>query len=153
MNLLMTAPLYDNRGNIRYIIGAQVDISGLIQDGRGLDSFERTLNDRSEHDRDRDRAESGDALSKKSLKKLNEFGQLLSMDESSVLERSQSRGSSVNDGMRSEVDSMRAGSRRDREHGPRQARRMLDMRRRTFRKDGPFPRRVRRVSCQVSTRT
>ncbi|KAF2209663.1 hypothetical protein CERZMDRAFT_69800 [Cercospora zeae-maydis SCOH1-5] len=32
MNLLMTAPLMDSRGKIRYFIGAQVDVSGLIKD-------------------------------------------------------------------------------------------------------------------------
>lgn len=32
MNLLMIAPLMDSRGNIRYYIGAQVDVSGLIKD-------------------------------------------------------------------------------------------------------------------------
>ena len=125
MNLLMTAPLYDNRGNVRYIIGAQVDISGLIEDGRGLDSFERTLNDRSSYNKNRDSLENGDGTYKKSLRKLNEFGQMLSLDESLVLNRSSSRASSLNDGVRSEVDSVRALSRRDREYGPRQARRML----------------------------
>lgn len=125
MNLLMTAPLYDNRGNVRYVIGAQVDISGLIEEGRGLDSFERTLNDRSSYHRDLDSSENGDGISKKSLRKLNEFGHMLSLDESSVLDRSQSRPSSVNDGVRSEVDSVRGTSRRDREYGPRQARRIL----------------------------
>lgn len=125
MNLLMTAPLYDNRGNVRYIIGAQVDISGLIEDGRGLDSFERTLNDRSRSENDRESAEFGDAVSRKSLRKLNEFGQMLSVDESSILGRSHSRSSSVNDGIRSEKDSVRGSTRREREYGPRQGRRMI----------------------------
>ena len=125
MNLLMTAPLYDNRGNVRYIIGAQVDISGLIEDGRGLDSFERTLNDRSGYDRIRYSVEGVHAAWKKSLWKLNDFGQMLSLDESSMLERSRSRSSSVNDGFRSEKDSIRGSTRREREYGPRQARRML----------------------------
>ena len=43
MNLLMIAPLYDNKGAVRYFIGAQVDINGLVEGGRGLDSFERLL--------------------------------------------------------------------------------------------------------------
>ena len=86
MNLLMTAPLYDNRGNVRYIIGAQVDVSGLIEDGRGLDSFERTLNDRSYGQRDS--VDIGDASNMKHLKRLGEFGQMLSLAESSVLEQS-----------------------------------------------------------------
>ena len=125
MNLLMTAPLYDNRGNVRYIIGAQVDISGLIEDGRGLDTFERTLNDRSNQGQNRDSAEIVDTMSRKTLRKLDEFGQLLSVDESSILGRSHSRSSSVNDGIRSEKDSVRGSTRREREYGPRQPRRML----------------------------
>ncbi|KAI0515374.1 hypothetical protein F5B22DRAFT_656057 [Xylaria bambusicola] len=38
MNLLMIAPLYDNRGNIRYHLGAQVDVSGLLKECAGLGS-------------------------------------------------------------------------------------------------------------------
>lgn len=43
MNLLMIAPLYDNKGTVRYFIGAQIDVNGLIENGRGLESFERVL--------------------------------------------------------------------------------------------------------------
>ncbi|KAI0201015.1 hypothetical protein F4808DRAFT_460219 [Astrocystis sublimbata] len=39
MNLLMITPLYDNRGNIRYHLGAQVDVSGLLQKCAGLASL------------------------------------------------------------------------------------------------------------------
>ena len=107
MNLLMTAPLYDNRGTVRYIIGAQVDISGLIEDGRGLDSFERTLSDRAQ--RERDRRESGDTAGKKSLRRLGEFGEMLSVEESSVLgQGTHSRTSSFHE-RDSERGSVRGG--------------------------------------------
>lgn len=43
MNLLMIAPLYDNKGTVRYFIGAQIDVNGLVEGGRGLDSVERLL--------------------------------------------------------------------------------------------------------------
>jgi hypothetical protein len=39
MNLLMIAPLLDSRGNLRYFIGAQVDVSGLVKDCTDLDAF------------------------------------------------------------------------------------------------------------------
>lgn len=39
MNLLMVTPLYDNRGNIRYHLGAQVDVSGLLKECAGLASL------------------------------------------------------------------------------------------------------------------
>jgi hypothetical protein len=43
MNLLMMAPLLDSRGNLRYFIGAQVDVSGLVKDATDLDAFRRML--------------------------------------------------------------------------------------------------------------
>lgn len=43
VNLLLIAPLYDNKGVVRYFIGAQVDVNGLIEGGHGLESFERLL--------------------------------------------------------------------------------------------------------------
>lgn len=43
MNLLMTAPLCDSRGKIRYFIGAQVDVSGLVKECYDLESFKRLV--------------------------------------------------------------------------------------------------------------
>ena len=43
MNLLMIAPLMDSRGNIRYFIGAQADVSGLIKDCSDLDGLARLV--------------------------------------------------------------------------------------------------------------
>lgn len=43
MNLLMLAPLADSRGVIRYHIGAQVDVSGLVKECSDLPSFQRLL--------------------------------------------------------------------------------------------------------------
>ena len=95
MNLLLTAPLYDNRGSVRYFIGAQIDVSGLIEDGRGLDSFAHYLAE-SRPNRKRDSEQSLDGISQKHLKTLSEFGQMLSLDESSVFHH-HSRASSVQD--------------------------------------------------------
>ena len=41
INLLMIAPLCDSRGQIRYHIGAQVDVSGLVKDCTDLESFQQ----------------------------------------------------------------------------------------------------------------
>lgn len=95
MNLLLTAPLYDNRGAVRYFIGAQIDVSGLIEDGRGLDSFERYLSE-NRPNRNRDSDLSDEPFNQKHLRILNEFSQMLSMDESSLFTR-HSRESSVAD--------------------------------------------------------
>ncbi|KAL8961937.1 MAG: hypothetical protein Q9193_001589 [Seirophora villosa] len=94
MNLVMTAPLYDNKGTVRYFIGAQVDISGLVEEGRGLDSLERLLN---ESRRNRNSVRS--FANQNHMKALSEFGEMLSMEESSIIyEQGRSREGSVNDG-------------------------------------------------------
>lgn len=49
MNLLMMAPLLDSRGNLRYFIGAQIDVSGLVKDGTDLEAYHRMLDDRETH--------------------------------------------------------------------------------------------------------
>ena len=43
MNLLMIAPLCDSRGKIRYHIGAQVDVSGLVKDCTDLESLQKLV--------------------------------------------------------------------------------------------------------------
>ncbi len=43
MNLLMIAPLMDSRGNVRYYIGAQVDVSGLVKDCSNLDGLQQMI--------------------------------------------------------------------------------------------------------------
>lgn len=41
MNLLTLAPLIDSRGDLRYYIGAQVDVSALVMEGTGLEALRR----------------------------------------------------------------------------------------------------------------
>jgi hypothetical protein len=43
MNLQMTAPLCDSRGTIRYFIGAQVDVSGLVKECSDMESLRRLI--------------------------------------------------------------------------------------------------------------
>lgn len=45
-NLLMCAPLRDSRGNLRYFIGAQVDVSNLVKECTGLEGVQRVLADK-----------------------------------------------------------------------------------------------------------
>ncbi|KAJ5531352.1 hypothetical protein N7527_004745 [Penicillium freii] len=40
MNLLQMAPLCDSRGTIRYFLGAQIDVSGLVMEGAQMESFQ-----------------------------------------------------------------------------------------------------------------
>lgn len=43
INMLMIAPLCDSKGKIRYFIGAQVDVSGLVKDCTELESFQELV--------------------------------------------------------------------------------------------------------------
>lgn len=93
MNLLMMAPLYDNRGSVRYFLGAQVDVSGLVEEGRGLETFAKYLEDKTQYGK-RENDQPQESATKRSLRTLNEFGQMLSLDESAIFQ-SHSRCSSV----------------------------------------------------------
>ncbi|KAL9065989.1 MAG: hypothetical protein Q9157_007286, partial [Trypethelium eluteriae] len=91
MNLVMIAPLYDNKGNVRYFIGCQIDVSKLIIGGRGLESFEQLLT------QDKAEARFGEKEKHKTpLATMGELGQLLTNEEVEVVkkrDRSYSRGS------------------------------------------------------------
>lgn len=52
MNLLMVTPLLDSKGQVRYFLGAQIDVSGLAKDCSGLESL-RKLVDQDEEERRR----------------------------------------------------------------------------------------------------
>ncbi|KAF2270900.1 hypothetical protein CC78DRAFT_450289 [Lojkania enalia] len=56
MNLLMLAPLLDSRGELRYFIGAQVDVSGLVKDATDLDAFRTMLQKQDENPSSADEA-------------------------------------------------------------------------------------------------
>ena len=123
MNLLMMAPLYDNRGSVRYFLGAQVDVSGLVEDGKGLETFARYLEDKSQYGK-RDNDQPQESPSKRSLRTLNEFGQMLSLDESAIF-HSHSRCSSVHSGENGPTMSFSRGGPPRREFGVRYPRKVL----------------------------
>ena len=43
MNMLMIAPLCDSRGKIRYFIGAQVDVTGLVKDCTDMETLQHLI--------------------------------------------------------------------------------------------------------------
>ncbi|KAK7538707.1 uncharacterized protein J3D65DRAFT_341895 [Phyllosticta citribraziliensis] len=45
LNLLMMAPLLDSKGNVRYFIGSQVDVSGLARDCTDLPALKRVIDE------------------------------------------------------------------------------------------------------------
>ncbi|KAI9875478.1 MAG: hypothetical protein M1830_008420, partial [Pleopsidium flavum] len=115
LNLLMCAPLYDNKGAVRYFIGAQVDVSGLVEEGRGLESFEKLLSE----ERSRDRMQSQDST-KRSLKKLGELSQMFCLEESAVVQSHSRRNS-----LREDTSSMNHSIRGRRDQSTRPTRRVL----------------------------
>jgi hypothetical protein len=100
----MTAPLMDHCGAVRYFIGCQIDISHLIEGGRGLESFKRLLD---QDDSDKINKPLPDPLrNKPSLSVLRELGGLLNEEEIEVVRdrarasshhREQSQGSSLSE--------------------------------------------------------
>lgn len=80
MNLLLIAPLYDNKNKVRYFLGAQIDINGLIEHGSGLQSFARLLEE--------DRAaasKSNHKASQTPMAALADLGRLLNEGEMRVI--------------------------------------------------------------------
>lgn len=56
LNLLMIAPLFDSKGTLRYFIGAQVDVSGLLKEMTGMSALEQVIahgEDKSRKDEER----------------------------------------------------------------------------------------------------
>ncbi|KAL5318749.1 hypothetical protein ACEPPN_013813 [Leptodophora sp. 'Broadleaf-Isolate-01'] len=114
VNLLMCSPLYDDKGVIRYFIGAQIDVTGLVIDGLGIESF-RALLHNDETKRLEATAEQNNLQSKfsvhhpsnktkESLSKLQELSMMFSHEESDVANRN-SRGWDDS----TDADSVRSG--------------------------------------------
>ena len=76
MNMLMIAPLCDSRGKIRYFIGAQVDVSGLVKDCTDLESLQQLIQ----------REQSDNTSKNNDLRKKDEFQELSEMLNMAELE-------------------------------------------------------------------
>lgn len=99
INLLMIAPLHDDKGTVRYFLGAQVDVTGLVENGRGLEGFDRFLqyegghgaggpveNDKTRKRRNTDKRDA--------LGKLRELSEMFDLEESAIVQ-SHSRSNSM----------------------------------------------------------
>jgi len=106
MNILMIAPLHDNKGNVKYHIGAQIDASGLIEGGKGLDAFERYLSNQQAKSNYRGRSTEkqpkpsqgsqtlgSKEAKRKALEKLGELSDMFDLDEDAIVAQ-RSRSSS-----------------------------------------------------------
>ena len=86
MNLLTVAPLLDSRGNIRYFIGAQVDVTGLCKDCTDLDSL-KTLLDR-KNQKGREKASSpGNGSQPKETDEFQELTEMFNDEEMEVVRK------------------------------------------------------------------
>lgn len=108
INLLMIAPLHDNKGNVKYHIGAQVDVTRLVEKGKGFDALERYLVMQEIEKRDKEinsfsnKGDQHETRKSRSLAKLRDLSEMFDLEESAVV-RSHSRSSSFtpDDGERS----------------------------------------------------
>jgi hypothetical protein len=144
-NLVMIAPLLDNKGQVRYHIGAQVDISGLIEEGRSLESFERYLsNRRARQQKETDERQAGKRSTRvsnqsdfsdeseerhlngnqKTLKKLKDLSEMFSHEEAAVVS-SHSRSNSLGRGEDTASINSQQRRRPHTSHHSRPARRVL----------------------------
>lgn len=99
----MMAPLLDDMGHVKYFIGAQADVTGLIEKGRGIESFRSLLQHKGETTQSPFRQHPPPASdSPKPLELLKQLSQMLSRDEAEVVKQnardpeSLLRGSSSN---------------------------------------------------------
>lgn len=75
LSMVMNAQLRDSRGNIRYYLGAQVDVSGLLKNCSGLDSLTRLVEKeaRQKQQNHRDSPESEDDSPSNAIKALSQM--------------------------------------------------------------------------------
>lgn len=118
MNLLLLSPLYDNKGTVRYFLGAQIDVSSLIEDGRGLESFSQLLA------QDRSRMGFDGPLDRDPKQALRDLSQLLAEDEAEVLFKPRVQRNSI---LSHHPASIRSASTRATNNRPRSSRVILGM--------------------------
>ena len=107
MNLLMCAPLADSRGKIRYFIGAQVDVSGLVKECTELESLQRLLELQ-------ERGEAAPDIHKPDPEKKDEFQELSEMLNGGELATVRKFGGRMHHEMDEDADGVSIGSQRPR---------------------------------------
>lgn len=123
VNLLMCAPLYDDKGIVRYFIGAQIDVTGLVEEGRGIESFRMLLqnDEQPKPESEQPMKLSGsnrtayfDSRAQESLSKLQELSTMFSQEESEVVcrnSRCPDDASSTSNGVAPSVKNRNQGKR------------------------------------------
>ena len=75
----MIAPLCDSRGKIRYFIGAQVDVTGLVKDCTDMETLQQLLD--KEQDEREDRVNSGQKKVGEQKDVFQDLSEMLNMSE------------------------------------------------------------------------
>jgi hypothetical protein len=111
VNLLMCAPLYDDKGSVRYFIGAQIDVTGLVIDGSGIESFRALLRKdgptdlevtrNTDHQTFSNKTQWHDEKCREKHTQLRELSMMFSQDESDVVGKNIRGGDNVSDGSES----------------------------------------------------
>ncbi|MCJ1312431.1 hypothetical protein MMC25_006105 [Agyrium rufum] len=116
LNLVVVAPLYDNRGVVRYFIGAQIDVSGLVENGRGIESFARLLSEERARSLRSNPAKGADdhPFAKTPLQHLAELGETLSSEEARIVQEASGAVSMADDYGVDDAVRIRRTMRRDR---------------------------------------
>ena len=81
MNLLLCAPLFDSKGQVRYFLGAQVDVSGLAKDCTKLDGLKHLVEGQKQG------VDRKDPIPKSSLQCCQELGEMFDASELEVVRR------------------------------------------------------------------
>lgn len=105
MNLLMTAPLSDSRGKIRYFIGAQVDVSGLLKGCSDLEALQQLFN------KDKATKEQKEYQARKAAEAQDEFRDLAEMLNSHELDTVQIHGGKMHKENLQDTPSLDSGNR------------------------------------------
>lgn len=87
MNLLMIAPLCDSRGTIRYCIGAQVDVSGLVKECSDLESLRRLVIQTEHATENADREDEDMDSNTVSKAQFQQLSEMLNMEELEIVRR------------------------------------------------------------------
>jgi hypothetical protein len=101
-NLLMSAPLRDDKDAVRYFIGCQIDVTGLVLERMGIESVRVSLQSDQHMGSEESKFSGKDAKSwqpsraKESLEKLQELSMMFSQDEFDVIHRNR-RGADESD--------------------------------------------------------
>lgn len=81
MNMLMIAPLTDSRGVIRYFVGAQVDVSGLVKECSDLDSLRRLAYGSENNPHSVAGTPTGEAIPGREKNEFQELSEMLNLQE------------------------------------------------------------------------